>query len=139
MNLINYTKWFTSKSVADDNAGIIKRTLEHLLKLHFMFDYERDKNTHRKSIIGWVMKIQGSINKDNTFKSKLAMIQRFFQKNPPDKLCKEFNRHFKSSYNFSGKVDEDDIFDSLHYFNLLLDCNSKDEMMRVLDQMEIEW
>ena len=134
MDLINYTKYFTSQQIARKYDGIIYKIIEHLLKLEFRFNYEYDHDTHISSIASWTWEIKESIKEDESA-NEAKVMGCYMKNNNFVKVANKITKEFRKNYNFNSIVTLDDIESTLPIVSILLSKETRSKMIIYLNEM----
>lgn len=127
-DLIEWTRFFTDRSVARKNAGKMNQSMLHLLKLYFRLDIEQDGKKHCKDIASWVYEIRRDWLKDES-KNRIEDVFKWYKKEEDiyNKIPK-WERTLQGNYHLKENLKSEQVDDAGDKLVKLLKKGTKDEM-----------
>lgn len=128
-------KEFTTKDIVDNNLGIIKEILAHILKLKYRFDYNRDEKKHKRDLVNiFLSPLLKYISKDKKSKGPDKILEYYLTYGKVDKTKKKIEDEFKKDYGFKSKISNEDFNFALDIFLNCLKINDLNRIKIYLDE-----
>lgn len=126
-------KEFTTKDIVNNNSGIIKEILAHILKLKYKFNYSRDGKKHKKDLINQFFgPLLKDISRDKRAKGPDKIFEYYKDHVDIDKVKTKIELEFNKYYRFNSNISDSDFDFAL---NIFLECLKLNDLNKIKDYL----